>query len=120
MNALNDDQRREWITYRRYSEFNDLHLTIKKRFPALKEFIHLPNKSFMNNTSQEVRVKRQKELNDYLVVRPILICICWFSLSLFLCKRHWLNQKLSNTIQVLANFYWNSFEINSGNTSKQN
>lgn len=72
LHALNDDQRREWITYRRYSEFNDLHLTIKKRFPALKEFIHLPNKSFINNTSQDVRVKRQKELNDYLVVRRIV------------------------------------------------
>lgn len=43
-------------------------MTIKKRFPALKEFIHLPNKNFINNTSPEVRVKRQKELNDYLVV----------------------------------------------------
>jgi hypothetical protein len=43
-------------------------MTIRKRYPALKEFIHLPNKSFMNNTSPDVRVKRQKELNDYLVV----------------------------------------------------
>lgn len=66
--SINGDQRREWITYRRYSEFNDLHMTIKKRFPVLKEFIHLPNKNFMNNTSPDVRVKRQKELNDYLVV----------------------------------------------------
>ncbi len=63
-----DEQRREWITYRRYSEFNDLHMTIRKRYPALKEFIHLPNKSFMNNTSPDVRLKRQKELNDYLAV----------------------------------------------------
>ncbi|CAF4719162.1 unnamed protein product [Rotaria sp. Silwood1] len=66
LHAINDEQRREWITYRRYSEFNDLHMTIKKRFPALREFINLPNKSFINNTSQEVRLKRQKELNDYL------------------------------------------------------
>jgi hypothetical protein len=43
-------------------------MTIRKRYPSLKEFIHLPNKSFMNNTSPDVRVKRQKELNDYLVV----------------------------------------------------
>ena len=69
--SINGDQRREWITYRRYSEFNDLHMTIKKRFPALREFIHLPNKNFLNNTSPDVRVKRQKELNDYLVVSPI-------------------------------------------------
>ncbi|CAF0911503.1 unnamed protein product [Rotaria sordida] len=62
----NDEQRREWITYRRYSEFNDLHMTIKKRYPAIKEFINLPSKSFINNTSSEVRLKRQKELNDYL------------------------------------------------------
>jgi len=43
-------------------------MTIRKRYPALKEFIHLPNKSFMNNTSPDVRLKRQKELNDYLAV----------------------------------------------------
>ncbi|CAF1006302.1 unnamed protein product [Adineta ricciae] len=66
LNPMMDDQKREWITYRRYSEFNDLHMTIKKRYPALREFIQLPNKSFMNNTSQEIRLKRQKELNDYL------------------------------------------------------
>ncbi|CAF3638893.1 unnamed protein product [Adineta steineri] len=63
----NDEQKREWITYRRYSEFNDLHMTIKKRFPALKDLIYLPNKSFINNTSPDVRLKRQKELNDYLI-----------------------------------------------------
>ncbi len=78
-----DEQRREWITYRRYSEFNDLHMTIRKRYPALKEFIHLPNKSFMNNTSPDVRLKRQKELNDYLAVShslEILISIEFFSI----------------------------------------
>jgi hypothetical protein len=68
LHSNTDEQRREWITYRRYSEFNDLHMTIRKRYPSLKEFIHLPNKSFMNNTSQDVRLKRQKELNDYLAV----------------------------------------------------
>ncbi|CAF2909082.1 unnamed protein product [Rotaria sp. Silwood2] len=67
LHSNNDDQRREWITYRRFSEFNDLHMTIKKRFPALRDFINLPNKSFINNTSQEIRLKRQKELNDYLI-----------------------------------------------------
>jgi hypothetical protein len=78
-----DEQRREWITYRRYSEFNDLHMTIRKRYPALKEFIHLPNKSFMNNTSPDVRLKRQKELNDYLAVShffEILISIEFLSI----------------------------------------
>ena len=63
-----DDQRREWITYRRFSEFNDLHMTIRKRYPDLREFLHLPNKSLINHTSQDVRLKRQKELNDYLSV----------------------------------------------------
>ncbi|CAF3745883.1 unnamed protein product [Rotaria socialis] len=66
LNSTDDEERREWITYRRYSEFNDLNMTIKKRFPNLKQHIHLPNKGFMNNTSSEVRLKRQKELNDYL------------------------------------------------------
>ena len=68
LNLTNDEERREWITYRRYSEFNDLNMTISKRFPNLKKYIRLPNKSFMNNTSSEVRLKRQKELNDYLTV----------------------------------------------------
>ncbi len=75
LNPNNDEQRREWITYRRYSEFNDLHVTIRKRYTALREFIHLPNKSFMNNTSQDVRLKRQKELNDYLAVSFLFIII---------------------------------------------
>lgn len=62
------EPRREWVTYRRYSEFNDLHMTIRKRYPALKEFIHLPTKNFIDNTSVQIRLKRQKELNDYLTV----------------------------------------------------
>jgi hypothetical protein len=65
----NDDQRREWITYRRFSEFNDLHMTIRKRYPDIREFLHLPNKSLIHHTTPEVRSKRQKELNDYLAVR---------------------------------------------------
>jgi hypothetical protein len=64
-----DDQKREWITYRRFSEFNDLDLTIRKRYPDLRDTILLPNKSLLNNTSPEVRLKRQKELNDYLSVK---------------------------------------------------
>lgn len=63
-----DDKKREWITYRRYSEFNDLDVVLKKRYPDLKECLRLPNKSLINNTSQEIRAKRQKELNDYLSV----------------------------------------------------
>jgi hypothetical protein len=58
-------------------------MTIRKRYPALKEFIHLPNKSFMNNTSPDVRLKRQKELNDYLAVShffEILISIEFLSI----------------------------------------
>jgi sorting nexin-13 len=64
-----NDQKREWITYRRYSEFNDLDITIKKRYPDLRQYVHLPNKSLINNTSADVRIKRQKELNDYLTVK---------------------------------------------------
>jgi len=84
LNPNNDEQRREWITYRRYSEFNDLHITIRKRYAALREFIHLPNKSFMNNTSQDVRLKRQKELNDYLAVSfPLLLLLILILFRLF-------------------------------------
>jgi hypothetical protein len=86
LNSNNDEQRREWITYRRYSEFNDLHMTIRKRYSALREFIHLPNKSFMNNTSQDVRLKRQKELNDYLAVSFLLLLLLIF--VLFRLFRH--------------------------------
>jgi hypothetical protein len=64
-----NEQKREWITYRRYSEFNDFDITIKKRYPDLRQYLHLPNKSLINNTSLEVRLKRQKELNDYLMVK---------------------------------------------------
>jgi len=62
-----DEFKREWITYRRFSEFNDLHLTIRKRYIDLRDLLNLPTKSLINNTSTEVRLKRQKELNDYLM-----------------------------------------------------
>ncbi|CAF1211873.1 unnamed protein product [Adineta ricciae] len=61
-----DNQKREWNTYRRYSEFNDFDITIRKRYPDLRNHVRLPNKSFMHSTTAEVREKRQKELNDYL------------------------------------------------------
>lgn len=63
------EHKREWITYRRFSEFNDLDITIKKRYPDLRQYVQLPSKSLINNTSPDVRVKRQKELTDYLTVR---------------------------------------------------
>ncbi len=64
-----NDPKREWITYRRFSEFNDLDITIKKRYPNLRQYLQLPHKSLINNTSSDVRLKRQKELNDYLSVK---------------------------------------------------
>lgn len=68
-----DNQKREWNTYRRYSEFNDLDITIRKRYPDLRNYVRLPNKSFMHSTTAEVREKRQKELNDYLSVSQRMI-----------------------------------------------
>jgi hypothetical protein len=65
---VDDDRRRQWTTHRRYSEFNDLHMTIRKRFAHLHETIHFPSKNFLNNTSADVRRTRQKELHEYLVV----------------------------------------------------
>ncbi|CAF0828646.1 unnamed protein product, partial [Didymodactylos carnosus] len=56
---------KEWITYRRFSEFNDLNMIIRKRYRDLQH-IQLPTKSLINSTSQDVRLKRQKELNTYL------------------------------------------------------
>ena len=66
-----DELKREWITYRRFSEFNDLHMTIRKRYVDLRDLLNLPTKSLINNTSAEVRLKRQKELNDYLMVNRL-------------------------------------------------
>jgi hypothetical protein len=51
-------------------------MTIRKRYPDLRDVVHLPNKSFMNNTSADVRLKRQKELNDYLSVNICLEFVC--------------------------------------------
>ncbi|CAF1257611.1 unnamed protein product, partial [Didymodactylos carnosus] len=59
-------KQKEWITYRRFSEFNDLHITIRKRYRDL-QYIQLPQKSLINSTNQDVRLKRQKELNNYLM-----------------------------------------------------
>lgn len=54
-----------WQTYRRFNDFYDLHLTIKKRFPHLSNFT-LPGKSFRNSLSDEFLEKRKSELNRYL------------------------------------------------------
>lgn len=71
LKSLTGDQRREWVTYRRYSEFYDFHMALKKRCPHIRNLLHLPNKNFVNNTSQDVRLKRQKEFNDYLAVSDV-------------------------------------------------
>ena len=68
-----DDQRHEWITYRRYSEFIDLDITIKKLYPDLRTFLRLPNTSLVNNTSSDIQLKLRTELNNYLSVRMIII-----------------------------------------------
>ena len=73
LNLNNNEEQHEWVTYRRFSEFNDLNMTIRKRYPNLREYVHLPNKNLVNNTSQEVRLKRQKELNHYLVVSSFVL-----------------------------------------------
>ncbi|VDK39869.1 unnamed protein product [Taenia asiatica] len=57
-----------WRTYRRYSQFDDLHSCIIEqcgRIPTLK----LPSKKSFSNISPEFIEKRRLELDEYLQVR---------------------------------------------------
>ncbi len=54
-----------WQTYRRFNDFYDLHLTIKKRFSNLSN-LTLPGKNFRNSLTTKFIENRKSELNRYL------------------------------------------------------
>jgi hypothetical protein len=54
-----------WQTYRRFNDFHDLHMLIKKRFTAFKD-LTLPGKSLRSSLKDEFLEKRRVELNKYL------------------------------------------------------
>jgi hypothetical protein len=59
------EQNDYWQTYRRFNDFYDLHLTIKKRFANLNSFT-LPGKNFRNSLTEKFIEHRKCELNRYL------------------------------------------------------
>ncbi|XP_074658883.1 sorting nexin-13-like [Tubulanus polymorphus] len=60
-----DGTEEEWPVYRRYSDFHDLHMTIKNQFEDLAG-LHFPGKKAFNNMSKEFVEKRRKDLDLYL------------------------------------------------------
>ncbi|CAF0922022.1 unnamed protein product [Brachionus calyciflorus] len=54
-----------WQTYRRFNDFHDFHIILKKNFPDLK-IQSLPGKSFRNSLNDDLVEKRITELNKYL------------------------------------------------------
>nr|XP_006822119.1 PREDICTED: sorting nexin-13-like [Saccoglossus kowalevskii] len=54
-----------WEVYRRYSDFHDLHMMLKDKFPSLFG-LSLPAKKAFNNMSRSFLDKRSKALDSYL------------------------------------------------------
>lgn len=54
-----------WQTYRRFNDFHDLHLLLKKKFPSFSN-LTLPGKSLRSSLKDDFLEKRRIELNKYL------------------------------------------------------
>ncbi|CAG5012306.1 unnamed protein product [Parnassius apollo] len=54
-----------WHIYRRYSDFHDLHTSIKEKWPELAN-LPFPAKKTFQNTSRSVLESRKRMLNNYL------------------------------------------------------
>ncbi|XP_068629596.1 sorting nexin-13-like isoform X2 [Battus philenor] len=54
-----------WHIYRRYSDFYDLHTSIKEKWPELSS-LPFPAKKTFQNTSRSVLESRKRMLNNYL------------------------------------------------------
>ena len=62
-----------WQTYRRFNDFHDLHMLVKKKFPSSFSKLTLPGKSLRSSLKDEFLEKRRIELNKYLQVRNYLL-----------------------------------------------
>ncbi|XP_078321983.1 sorting nexin-13-like isoform X2 [Crassostrea virginica] len=54
-------------TYRRYSDFHDLHMLIQEKFPDFQS-PQLPGKTMLKNMNKDFLEKRKKSLNTYLQI----------------------------------------------------
>jgi hypothetical protein len=66
--SLNQNKSEYWQTYRRFNDFHDMHLILKKKFPNIMQNFSLPTKSLRTNLNDEFLEKRRAELNKYLQV----------------------------------------------------
>ncbi|XP_064647759.1 sorting nexin-13-like isoform X2 [Lineus longissimus] len=60
-----DGSEEVWNVYRRYSDFHDLHLSIKERYDELST-LTFPGKKAFNNMNKEFLERRRKDLDGYL------------------------------------------------------
>ena len=57
----------EWNVYRRYSQFHELHMKLKKQYPAAKVLQkEFPPKKTIGNRDAKVVQDRRKKLESYL------------------------------------------------------
>ena len=60
---------RNWVVMRRYSDYHDLHMQLREKFPSLL-WLTLPAKKTFGNFEEEFIEKRRNLLEDYL--QPLL------------------------------------------------
>lgn len=63
---ISGDEEEVSDTYRRYSDFHDLHMLIQEKFPDF-QCPHLPGKTIVKNMNKDFLEKRKKSLNTYLM-----------------------------------------------------
>ncbi|XP_078454061.1 sorting nexin-13 [Lampetra fluviatilis] len=66
MRRHHDGSQDSWDTFRRYSDFNDLHMRITEQFENLANSLKMPGKKTFKNMEKEFLERRKKELNKYL------------------------------------------------------
>lgn len=60
---------RNWVVMRRYSDFHDLHMQLREKFPSLT-WLNLPQKKTFGNFEEDFIEKRKNLLEDY--IQPLL------------------------------------------------
>jgi len=63
------DGSKNWTVVRRYSDFHDLHMQLREKYPSLT-WLSLPSKKTFGNMDQEFIEKRKDALEDY--IQPLL------------------------------------------------